>query len=203
MQKYQELARENAMVVHAETSAQSIGLFIRGTQEDGNFIELLSQYQYESQTQNADQKFCSEKAIAEIQGVEAIQTADMHKPTNGADRLDVCRMGLAEVRIASFHTSSCAWRRVGRCMSQMDFVPVVLLVSAGRFHHGRRQLIRPKKFQARQTFRFPELYFNRPLGTFPQSAQRLERTDFPDNLQRRKQHTGGRIYQVNARRYHL
>ena len=55
MQRHEQLTRDNAMlgmVVHAETSAQSIGLFIRGTQEGGNFIELLSQYQYESQTQN-------------------------------------------------------------------------------------------------------------------------------------------------------
>ena len=43
MQRHEELARENAMlgmVVHAETSAQSIGLFIRGTHDTGNFIEL-------------------------------------------------------------------------------------------------------------------------------------------------------------------
>ena len=45
------------MVVHAETSAQSIAVFIRGTHDTGNFIELLAQYQYESQTQNADKRF--------------------------------------------------------------------------------------------------------------------------------------------------
>ena len=60
MQWHQQLARHNAMlgmVVHAETSAQSIALFIRGTHDTGNFIELLAQYQYESQTQNADKRF--------------------------------------------------------------------------------------------------------------------------------------------------
>ena len=34
------------MVVHAETSAQSIALFIRGTHGTGNFIELLAQYRH-------------------------------------------------------------------------------------------------------------------------------------------------------------
>ena len=76
-----------------------------------------------------------DKAIAEIQGVEAIQTADMHKPTNGTDRLDVRRIGFAEVRIASFHISSFAWRNayadvchkwtlfLSYCLShQVDFI---------------------------------------------------------------------------------
>ena len=45
------------MVVHAETSAQSIALFIRRTHDTGNFIELLAQYQYGSQTRNADKRF--------------------------------------------------------------------------------------------------------------------------------------------------
>lgn len=73
MQKYQDLARDNAMlgmVAHAETSAQSIGLFIRGTQEDGNFIELLSQYQYESEgTQNPDKGFWTFRTIVLYQGL--------------------------------------------------------------------------------------------------------------------------------------
>lgn len=45
------------MVVHAEISAPSIAFFIRGTHETGNFVELLAQYQYESQTQNPDKRF--------------------------------------------------------------------------------------------------------------------------------------------------
>ena len=153
------------MVVHAETSAQSIGLFIRGTHADGNFIELLAQYQYETSgklnpeknfwilhacifrvmfghwragemidprtgiwtyiskeeptTVNAVQEHVGalastqhfpEKIITEIRGLEAIQTAEQLKPTSGADRLDVRRVGLAEVRVASFHISSFAWR---------------------------------------------------------------------------------------------
>ena len=71
-----------------------------------------------------------------------------------------------------------------RCMSQMDFVPVVLLIPSSRFHYGRWQSVCPKKFQTRQTFRLSELYF------------KIQRPIDSDNLQRRKQHTGSRIYQV-------
>ena len=61
IQKHEELARENAMlgmVVHAEIPAQSTALLIKGTHENGNFIELLSQYQYETQqTTNPNSNF--------------------------------------------------------------------------------------------------------------------------------------------------
>ena len=76
-----------------------------------------------------------DKSITEIQGCEAIQTADLHKPTNGADRLDVRHMGPADMRIASFHIAAFAWRNacadvchkwtlfLSYCLShQVDFI---------------------------------------------------------------------------------
>ena len=82
MQRHQQLARDNAilgMVVHAETSAQSIGLFIRGTQED----ELFSQYQYESQTQNEAKKFWTFHACIFRVSFGHITSGEMVGPTYG------------------------------------------------------------------------------------------------------------------------
>ena len=81
------LACENAMlgmVLQAETTAQSIGLFIRGTQEDGNFIELLSQYQHESQgTQNPDKKFWTFHAYIFRVSFGHVASGEMIDPTTG------------------------------------------------------------------------------------------------------------------------
>ena len=160
IRKHKELCRDNAMsgmVVHAEIPAQSIVLFFKGTHADGNFIELLSQSQYETQqksnpknnfwifhgcvfrvsfghvtsgemvdpgtgtrttirsdtpsTANAIQphhsplastRESSDQCLAGIQGMEAIETCDLLKPTSGSDRFDVRRLGLAECRVAVF-----------------------------------------------------------------------------------------------------
>ena len=45
-----------------------------------------------------------------VQGSADIQSCDPFKPSSGADRHDVRRMGLAECRVAVFHISSYAWR---------------------------------------------------------------------------------------------
>ena len=86
MQRHEELARENAMlgmVVHAETSAQSIGLFIRGTHDTGNFIELLAQYQYESQNQNADKRFWTFHGCIFHVSFGHVTSGEMIDPTTG------------------------------------------------------------------------------------------------------------------------
>ena len=48
--------------------------------------------------------------ILAVQGSTEIESCDAFKPTSGADRHDVRRMGLAECRVAVFHISSYAWR---------------------------------------------------------------------------------------------
>ena len=53
-----------------------------------------------------DSKDC---AICEIDGKIAVQHADFLPVASGADKHDVKRLGLAEIRIAVFHISSYAW----------------------------------------------------------------------------------------------
>ena len=48
--------------------------------------------------------------ILAVQGSTDIESCDPFKPTSGADRYDVRRMGIAECRVAVFHISSYAWR---------------------------------------------------------------------------------------------
>ena len=88
-------------------------------------------------------------------GCVAIQAADLQKPTNGADRLDVRRMGLAEMRIASFHICICLEKRVRRCMSQVDIIPVLLLIpSSIDFIMGDGNLFAERNFKQDRHFDF-------------------------------------------------
>ena len=88
--------------------------------------------------------------------MEAIETCDLLKPTSGADRFDVRRLGLAECREAAFHTSSFAWRNAYPevCEKWTEFLAYCLSSD------GRWEPFRTKNFQARSTLRIPELHLN-------------------------------------------
>ena len=55
IERHDELARQNGvlgMVVHSKLTAPSVACFIYGTRDNGHFIELLGQYQYETENNN-------------------------------------------------------------------------------------------------------------------------------------------------------
>ena len=60
IERHDELASKNGvlgMVVHAELTAPSVACFIYGTRENGHFIELLGQYQFETENKQSHNKF--------------------------------------------------------------------------------------------------------------------------------------------------
>ena len=168
IERHGHIAEENGvlgMVVHAEKTAPSVACFIYGTHDNGHFIELLGQFQYETENKEEHNRFSimhacifrlafgrntsgemidpttgiwtstgdgepsiinavapaasevlasttdhTDVCILAVQGSTDIESCDPFKPTSGADRYDVRRMGIAECRVAVFHISSYAWR---------------------------------------------------------------------------------------------
>ena len=188
IERRDEIARQNGvlgMVVHAELTAPSVACFIYGTHDNGHFIELLGQYQFETENyKQSNNKFwimhaCifrlafgrntsgemidptsgvwtstgteepslinsvasasdevlesttdyPEVCILPTEGSTDVVSCEPFKPSSGADRYDVRRMGIAECRVAVFHISSYAWRNayVETCRRWTEFITQCLI----------------------------------------------------------------------------
>ena len=62
--------------------------------------------------------------IIEVDGDKVVETCEIIKPSTGADAYDVCRLALAEVRVAVFHVSAYAWQHayIEACTRWINFI---------------------------------------------------------------------------------
>ena len=86
IERHDELARQNGvlgMVVHSELTAPSVACFIYGTHENGHFIELLGQYQFETENKQEHSKFWLIHACIFRLAFGRVTSGEMIDPTTG------------------------------------------------------------------------------------------------------------------------
>ena len=86
IERHDKIARQNGvlgMVVHSELTAPSVACFIYGTHENGHFIELLGQYQFETENKQEHNKFWLIHACIFRLAFGRVTSGEMIDPTTG------------------------------------------------------------------------------------------------------------------------